>query len=129
MSATTSIEQLWGSNVARQEGACSCCTPLCDVRARHSLLFGVINLAPAEVLEPLAPQLAHNARTVVVPGLGESMAVPDARLVPAHHIQPESVEGRMNNVADRLAGLAQELERPGDMLPAAGLTTRDRCAQ
>ena len=53
----------------------------------------------------------------------------DARHVPEHQAQPESVEGRMNNVADRLAGLAQELERPGDMLPAAGLTTRDRCAQ
>ena len=43
----------------------------------------------------------------------------DTRHVPAHQVQPESVEGRMNNVADRLAGEAQELERPSDMLPAA----------
>ena len=42
----------------------------------------------------------------------------DARHVPAHQVQPESVEGRVNNVADCLAGQAQELVRPGDMLPA-----------
>ena len=35
----------------------------------------------------------------------------DARHAPAHHVQPESVEGRMNNVADRRAGTGARAPR------------------
>ncbi|CAF1537809.1 unnamed protein product, partial [Rotaria sordida] len=85
MSANTTVEQLFGSIVAKSDGNQRAFVWQDGVvtralRKKHSILFDEINLAPSEVLESIVPLLEHDTKCLTLTGSTEVLKNINSRI-------------------------------------------------